>query len=102
MTELGLGHEFEPGTAETVSCDYGENTEGGHTAHPYHYHGVSDLLVDLDRRRSGPHADGHLVYYSKPTTRRVMRLAMRPAPVTDVSAAEVSSSTAPPPRHLHQ
>ena len=81
------GVKFEPGTAETVPCATGENyrIEGlqdmfnlgmdFNNAHvqptgEYHYHGVSDMLVDAfandqDLVLVGFAADGHLIYYSK-------------------------------------
>jgi len=81
------GVKFEPGTAESVPCSTGESyrIEGlqdmfdlgmdFNNAHvqptgEYHYHGVSDLLVDAfasdeDLVLAGFAADGHLIYYSK-------------------------------------
>lgn len=81
------GVKFEPGTAERATCKSGEVhsieaiqdvTDLGldfNNAHvqptgEYHYHGVSDLLVDLySREQDLVHvafaADGHLIYYSK-------------------------------------
>ncbi len=81
------GVKFEPGTAERATCDSGEVysieaiqdvTDLGldfNNAHvqptgEYHYHGVSDLLVDLysmdqDLVHVAFAADGHLIYYSK-------------------------------------
>ncbi len=81
------GLKFEPGTAERATCEGGEthNIEAiqdvvdlgldFNNAHvqptgEYHYHGVSDLLVDLyDLEQDLVHvafaADGHLIYYSK-------------------------------------
>ena len=81
------GVKFEPGTAEMVLCSSGESyrIEGlqelfdlgmdFNNAHvqptgEYHYHGVSDLLVDAftsdkDLVLVGFAADGHLMYYSK-------------------------------------
>jgi hypothetical protein len=81
------GVKFEPGTAETVTCDSGERyrVEGlqdvynlgmdFNNAHvqptgEYHYHGVSDLMVDVfeseeDLVHVGFAADGFLMYYSK-------------------------------------
>ena len=81
------GVKFEPGTAESVPCSTGESyrIEGlqdmfnlgmdFNNAHvqptgEYHYHGVSDLLVDAfasdeDLVLVGFAADGHLIYYSK-------------------------------------
>ena len=81
------GVKFEPGTAESVPCSTGESyrIEGlqdmfdlgmdFNNAHvqptgEYHYHGVSDMLVDAfasdeDLVLVGFAADGHLIYYSK-------------------------------------
>ena len=81
------GVKFEPGTAETASCDSGpthrieaiqEAVDLGldfNNAHvqptgAYHYHGASDVLADLydngqDMVHVGFAADGHLFYYSK-------------------------------------
>lgn len=81
------GVKFEPGTAETVSCDSGEtyriealqdlydlgldvNNAHVQPTGEYHYHGVSQLLVeayadDADLVHIGFAADGHLIYYSK-------------------------------------
>lgn len=81
------GVKFEPGTAETTTCTSGETyrIEGlqdmfdlgmdFNNAHvqptgEYHYHGVSELLVDAfdsdeDLVLVGFAADGHLMYYSK-------------------------------------
>lgn len=81
------GVKFEPDTAERATCDTGEVhsieaiqnvTDLGldfNNAHvqptgEYHYHGVSDLLVDLysldqDLVHVAFAADGHLIYYSK-------------------------------------
>lgn len=81
------GVKFEPGTAETVSCDTGETyrveaIQGVYdlgldfnNAHvqpngEYHYHGISQLLVgaydhEEDLVHVGFAADGHLIYYSK-------------------------------------
>ena len=81
------GIKFEPGTAETVSCDSGEvfEVEGlqiefmlgmdFNNAHvqpsgEYHYHGISQLLVesleeDSDLVLIGFAKDGFLIYYSK-------------------------------------
>jgi hypothetical protein len=81
------GVKFEPGTAESVTCTSGENFRvealqdvynlglDFNNAHvqptgEYHYHGVSDLLVDAfstddDLVLVGFAADGYLMYYSK-------------------------------------
>lgn len=81
------GVKFEPGTAETLTCESGETyrIEGlqevydlgfdFNNAHvqptgEYHYHGVSDLLVDAyaaddDLVLIGFAADGFLMYHSK-------------------------------------
>jgi len=81
------GVKFEPGTAETVNCASGESfrVEGlqdafdlgmdFNNAHvqpsgEYHYHGVSDLLINSysyaeDLVHVGFAADGFLIYYSK-------------------------------------
>ena len=81
------GVKFEPDTAERAICDSGREhsieaiqdvTDLGldfNLAHvqptgEYHYHGVSDLLVDLystdqDLVHVGFAADGYLIYYSK-------------------------------------
>lgn len=81
------GVKFEPDTAERATCDSGEVhsieaiqdvTDLGldfNNAHvqptgEYHYHGVSDLLVNLyssgqDLVHVAFAADGHLIYYSK-------------------------------------
>jgi len=81
------GVKFEPGTAETVTCDSGEvyRVEGlqnefvlgmdFNNAHvqpsgEYHYHGISQLLVeafedDSDLVLIGFAKDGFLIYYSK-------------------------------------
>ena len=81
------GVKFEPGTAETVTCDSGEvfKVEGlqnefmlgmdFNNAHvqpsgEYHYHGISQLLVesfqeDSDLVLIGFAKDGFLIYYSK-------------------------------------
>lgn len=81
------GIKFEPGTAERATCASGEVhrieaiqdiTDLGldfNNAHvqptgEYHYHGVSELLVDLyssdqDLVHVAFAADGHLIYYSK-------------------------------------
>lgn len=81
------GVKFEPGTAETVSCSSGETLRvealqdvynlglDFNNAHvqptgEYHYHGVSDMLVDAyatsdDLVHVGFAADGYLMYYSK-------------------------------------
>ena len=81
------GIKFEPGTAETVSCNSGEvyRVEGLQQDFPlgmdinnahvqpsgeYHYHGVSELLVDIFSNNNdlvliGFAQDGFLIYYSK-------------------------------------
>ncbi len=81
------GVPFEPGTAETVSCDSGEqyriealqdvydlgfdiNNAHVQPTGKYHYHGISELLVeayasDEDLVHVGFAADGFLMYYSK-------------------------------------
>lgn len=81
------GVKFEPGTAESTECSSGEayRIEGlqdmfdlgmdFNNAHvqptgEYHYHGVSELLVDAfasgeDLVLVGFAGDGHLMYYSK-------------------------------------
>ena len=81
------GVKFEPGTAETVTCDSGETyrVEAVQDAYDlgldfnnahvqpdgeYHYHGVSELMVDVfddgeDLVHVGFAADGYLMYYSK-------------------------------------
>ena len=81
------GVKFEPGTAETVSCDSGEtyrvealqglydlgldfNNAHVQPTGEYHYHGVSELLADAystdeDLVHVGFAADGYLMYYSK-------------------------------------
>ena len=81
------GIKFEPGTAETVTCDSGEvyRVEGlqnefmlgmdFNNAHvqpsgEYHYHGISPLLVEEFEENSdlvliGFAKDGFLIYYSK-------------------------------------
>jgi len=81
------GLKFEPGTAERATCEGGEthsieaiqdvvdlgldfNNAHVQPTGEYHYHGVSDLLVDLyDLEQDLVHvafaADGHLIYYSK-------------------------------------
>jgi hypothetical protein len=81
------GVKFEPGTAETVTCDSGENLRvetlqdiydlglDFNNAHvqptgEYHYHGISELLAeayssDDDLVHVGFAADGFLMYYSK-------------------------------------
>lgn len=81
------GVSFEPGTAETVTCDSGEvyriealqdlynlgldfNNAHVQPGGKYHYHGVSGLLVDAyatdqDLVHVGFAADGFLIYYSK-------------------------------------
>jgi hypothetical protein len=81
------GVKFEPGTAETVTCDSGENLRvealqdiydlglDFNNAHvqptgEYHYHGISELMAeayssDDDLVHVGFAADGFLMYYSK-------------------------------------
>lgn len=81
------GVKFEPGTAETVDCASGEsyrvealqdlfdlgfdlNNAHVQPSGEYHYHGVSELLVDAydsddDLVHIGFAADGFLIYYSK-------------------------------------
>lgn len=81
------GVKFEPGTAERATCDGGEvhrveaiqsvmdlgldfNNAHVQPTGEYHYHGVSDLLVDVfDSDQDLVHiafaGDGHLIYYSK-------------------------------------
>ena len=81
------GVKFEPGTAETVSCNSGEvyRVEGLQQDYPlgmdinnahvqpsgeYHYHGVSQLLIDVFSNNNdlvliGFAKDGFLIYYSK-------------------------------------
>jgi hypothetical protein len=88
--EIGVainGVKFEPGTDEKVICDSGEiyPIEGLqdvvnlgmdlNNAHvqpngEYHYHGISDLMVEIlspeaDLVHVGFARDGHLIYYSK-------------------------------------
>ena len=80
------GVKFEPGTAETVTCNSGEayKVEGLQQDFPlgmdinnahvqpsgeYHYHGVSQLLIDVfsssnDLVLIGFAQDGFLIYYS--------------------------------------
>ncbi len=81
------GVKFEPGTAETVSCDSGQtfrieaiqdlydlgldvNNAHVQPTGEYHYHGISELLVDAydddaDLVHIGFAADGFLIHYSK-------------------------------------
>ena len=81
------GVKFEPGTAESVTCVSGEfyriealqetynlgldlNNAHVQPTGEYHYHGVSQLLVDAfstdtDLVHLGFAADGFLIYYSK-------------------------------------
>ena len=81
------GVKFEPGTAETVTCNSGEiyKVEGLQQDYPlgmdinnahvqpsgeYHYHGISQLLIDVfsnnkDLVLIGFAQDGFLIYYSK-------------------------------------
>ncbi|MEM8745074.1 MAG: YHYH protein [Actinomycetota bacterium] len=90
VREFGVavnGVKFEPGTGESVTCASGENYRiealqdvydlglDFNNAHvqpdgEYHYHGISELLVDgydsdQDLVHIGFAADGNLVYYSK-------------------------------------
>ncbi|MEM8621056.1 MAG: YHYH protein [Actinomycetota bacterium] len=80
------GVKFEPGTAETVTCESGElyrvealqdtydlgldfNNAHVQPNGEYHYHGISELLVDAftsddDLVHIGFAADGHLIYAS--------------------------------------
>ncbi len=80
------GVKFEPGTAETITCDSGEvyriealqddynlgldfNNAHVQPDGEYHYHGVSELMVEVfdageDLVHVGFAADGHLIYYS--------------------------------------
>lgn len=85
------GVKFEPGTAETVSCETGDTyrVEGlqnafnlgmdFNNAHvqptgEYHYHGLSELLVEAHNKPArelvhvGFAADGHLMYMSMTDT----------------------------------
>jgi hypothetical protein len=84
------GVKFEPGTAETVACESGEtyriealqdiydlgldfNNAHVQPTGEYHYHGISELLVeayesDQDLVHVGFAADGYLMYYSKSGT----------------------------------
>ena len=81
------GVKFEPGTAETVTCESGEtfrvealqdiydlgldfNNAHVQPTGEYHYHGISELLAnaystDEDLVHVGFAADGFLMYYSK-------------------------------------
>ncbi|MEM7338275.1 MAG: YHYH protein [Actinomycetota bacterium] len=81
------GVKFEPATAETVTCESGEtfrieaiqelldlgldfNNAHVQPTGEYHYHGISELLVDAyatddDLVLIGFMADGYLAYYSK-------------------------------------
>jgi hypothetical protein len=81
------GVKLEPGTAETMTCASGEtyrvealqdlyslgldfNNAHVQPTGEYHYHGISQLLVDAyshdgDLVLIGFAADGHLIYYSK-------------------------------------
>jgi hypothetical protein len=81
------GVKFEPGTAETVTCESGEtfrvealqdiydlgldfNNAHVQPTGEYHYHGISELLAnaystDDDLVHVGFAADGFLMYYSK-------------------------------------
>jgi hypothetical protein len=81
------GVKFEPGTAESIACESGENYRvealqdiynlglDFNNAHvqpsgEYHYHGVSRMLADAyatddDLVHVGFAADGYLMYYSK-------------------------------------
>ncbi len=88
MTGVAVnGVKFEPGTGESVSCSSGENYRiealqdlydlglDFNNAHvqptgEYHYHGISELLVDAydndgDLVHIGFASDGFLIYYSK-------------------------------------
>ncbi|MEL7207284.1 MAG: YHYH protein [Actinomycetota bacterium] len=80
------GVKFEPGTAETVTCESGETVRiealqevydlgiDMNNAHvqptgEYHYHGIADVLAQAydageDLVHLGFAADGHLIYYS--------------------------------------
>ena len=80
------GVKFEPGTAEAIICDSGEvyrvealqddynlgldfNNAHVQPDGEYHYHGVSELMVDVfdageDLVHVGFAADGYLMYYS--------------------------------------
>jgi len=87
-TGVGVnGVKFEPGTAETVTCDSGEtyrvealqdvydlgldfNNAHVQPTGEYHYHGISELLVeayatDDDLVHVGFAADGYMMYFSK-------------------------------------
>jgi hypothetical protein len=86
------GVKFEPGTAETVSCQSGEtyrveaiqslfdlglDVNNGHVqpTGEYHYHGASPALIDAaasggDLALIGFAADGYLMYYSTSGTYR--------------------------------
>lgn len=81
------GVKFEPGTAETLTCNSGESyrIEGLQDVHDlgmdfnnahvqpdgeYHYHGISQMLADAyagddDLVHIGFAADGYLMYYAK-------------------------------------
>ena len=81
------GVKFEPGTGESVACSSGENYRiealqdtydlgfDVNNAHvqpdgEYHYHGISEMLVDAysndeDLVHVGFASDGYLMYYSK-------------------------------------
>lgn len=81
------GVKFEPGTGESVTCESGETFRiealqavydlgiDFNNAHvqpdgEYHYHGISELLVDAysvdeDLVHVGFASDGHLIYFSK-------------------------------------
>ena len=88
--EIGVainGVKFEPGTDEKVICSSGEvypveglqdvvnlgmdlNNAHVQPSGEYHYHGISDLMVELlsseaDLVHVGFARDGHLIYYSK-------------------------------------
>ena len=88
MTGVAInGVKFEPGTAETITCDSGEvyrvealqddynlgldfNNAHVQPDGEYHYHGVSELMVDVfeageDLVHVGFAADGFLMYYSR-------------------------------------
>ncbi|MEO7422646.1 MAG: YHYH protein [Ornithinibacter sp.] len=103
------GVKFEPGTAETITCDSGEvyrvealqddynlgldfNNAHVQPDGEYHYHGVSELMVDVfdageDLVHVGFAADGYLMYYSlSGAYRPSYKLSTEPAPVPVASA----------------